>query len=418
MCIRDSQWQNRTWYVSGNFVMSEVSGSEDAISRTQSSITHLFDRVDADHLDFDPSKRRLSGTGGNLQFGRASGNWRFETGGTWGSPELELNDLGFQLRSDDFRYYSWLSYRTTKPLEKIRSFQVNHTQLLAYDFGGNLNEMALNMNGWVHLNSNWWINGRVNYKPVNFSNFALRGGPRLRSSQEIMYRQGVISDSRKKFRFTANHQFTTALDDSYRTFQVDGTITYQPTNALQVSLSPTYTINRDQFQYVSELDFNGVPRYLNGQIDQRTLQFPLRVDYIITPDVSIQYWGQPYISRGRYKSYKLVDDPVAKVFEDRFISIGGEQLADIDGSVSVDEDLNGEVDYSFFRPDFSFVQWRSNLVLRWEYIPGSELFAVWTQDVTRFGNTQDSLFQGLRGEILNNKPQNIFLIKATYRFMK
>ena len=30
-------------------------------------------------------------------------------------------------------------------------------------------------------------------------------------------------------------------------------------------------------------------------------------------------------------------------------------------------------------PDFSIVQFNSNLVVRWEYVPGSELFLVWSQ---------------------------------------
>jgi hypothetical protein len=82
----------------------------------------------------------------------------------------------------------------------------------------------------------------------------------------------------------------------------------------------------------------------------------------------------------------------------------------------VDEDLNGVPDFSFSQPDFSFVQFRSNLVVRWEYIPGSEIFLVWSQGVTGSGDPNNNLFDNLDNQILGQKKDNTFLIKATYRF--
>ncbi|MEQ8362017.1 MAG: DUF5916 domain-containing protein [Cyclobacteriaceae bacterium] len=412
------QWDNRTWYLTGNIVLSQVSGSQTAIANTQSSITHLFNRVDANYLMFDNSRTSMMGTGGNLQFGKASGNWRFETGATWRSPELELNDLGFQLRSDDIRHYSWISYRTTSPQKKVRSYQINYTHLFSQDFGGNLNEISLGLNGWSNLNNNAWINGGANYKPINYSNYALRGGPRLRTSPEISLGGGLTSDSRNKLRFSVNYSFTSAVDDSYSSSNVNGSITYQPFNALQISLQPSYTKNADKLQYVSESSFDTDPRYINAHISQRILQFPIRLDYILTPDISIQYWGQPFISKGTYHDYKYVTNTTAKQFEERYNIYSPEQLTSSDGVYSVDEDGDGINDYSFSDPAFSFVQWRSNFVFRWEYIPGSQIFLVWSQDITQFGNPNDPIISSLRSGITETQPQNIFLVKLTYRFVK
>ncbi len=57
------------------------------------------------------------------------------------------------------------------------------------------------------------------------------------------------------------------------------------------------------------------------------------------------------------------------------------------------------------------------LVLRWEYIPGSELFLVWSQGVKSSVSSSDGLFEGFETGILDERPQNIFLLKATYRFI-
>jgi hypothetical protein len=118
--------------------------------------------------------------------------------------------------------------------------------------------------------------------------------------------------------------------------------------------------------------------------------------------------------------YKFITNAQANNFEDRFQEYNNTQLTldDENGVYLVDENLNGSTDYSFDKPDFSFVQFRSNLVVRWEYIPGSEIFLVWSQGVTGSGNPDEGLFTGLDEQILGQEKNNTFLIKATYRFRR
>ncbi len=410
------QWQNRRYYTGGSLVFSRVSGSQQAILNTQRSIRHLFQRSDADYVDIDTSRTALSGSGGNLQIGKASGNWRFETGATWHSPELELNDLGFQIRADDIRHYGWASYRTTKPLKRIRQFTVNYTQLAAFDYGGNLNDITLNINGWVHLKNNWWINGALFSTPLSYSNTVLRGGPRMRLEESLGYRNGIISDSRRQIRLTLNHSGEWGSEGAHRTHEIQGNLTWQPTNALQLSVIPRLRFHRNRLEYVTTRSFESQARFIAANLDQHTFELPLRLDYILLPNLSIQYWGQPFISRGRYQHFKYVSDPLASNFRDRFTQID-EQLSFANGVYSADENGDGNSDYQFSNPDFAFIQWRANLVLRWEYIPGSELFLVWSQDLSRFGDASQTLYDGLDSNILDKQPQNIFLIKATYHLM-
>ncbi len=46
---------------------------------------------------------------------------------------------------------------------------------------------------------------------------------------------------------------------------------------------------------------------------------------------------------------------------------------------NVDENVDGKTDYTFEKNDFNVKQFLSNLVIRWEYSPGSTLFLVWSQ---------------------------------------
>ena len=140
------------------------------------------------------------------------------------------------------------------------------------------------------------------------------------------------------------------------------------------------------------------------------------MDYILTPTLSLQYWGQPFISRGVFDNFKYVTDPTASQFGNRFSIYGANQINLESGRYSIDEDLDGNFDYSFGQPDFAFVQWRSNLVLRWEYTPGSELYVVWSQDASNFGDFNQGLTESLSTNIRD--VNNIFLLKLTYRFLR
>ncbi len=412
------QWNNRDWYVGGSMVWSHVLGSPEAILRTQESIAHLFQRVGASHVEVDPERTSLSGTGGNAQLGKVgNGHWRFESGGTWRSPELELNDIGFQRQADDIRHYPWVAYQSLKPDKTFRRVGINYNHWAVWDFGGYLNNIRFNTNSFQNWTNNWFTNIGFNYAPLQYSNFALRGGPRLRISPELSFWNGINTDSRKKLRFRVFHNGRKAADNSYWRYSIEAGFSYQPTNALQLSVFPNFTRNEDQLQFVDNLEVEGSPRYLNGTISQETFSMSLRLNYTINPNLTIQYWGQPFISNGLYSDFKTVTDPLADRFENRIRQYGPDEIALADEVYSVDENGDGQADFSFGNPDFSFVQFRSNLVVRWEYIPGSELFLVWSQDLTTSGDPGDPLLSGLESNIFGNAiPRNTILLKATYRF--
>lgn len=413
------QWKERVWYVGGDVVFSRVNGSTEAITNTQESIRHLFNRVGADYLSLDTNKTSLTGTGGNIQLGKiGSGNWRFETGGTWRSPELELNDVGFQRRADDIRHYTWIGYQTLKPTKTFRRVGMNYNHWSVWDFGGNHNNLAFNTNSWQNWANNWFTNIGFNYTAKQYSNFALRGGPRLRQSPAMSFWNGYNTDRRKKVRFSVFHRGSKSTDNSTSNYNIDFGVTYRPIDALSISVNPEYGINKNKLQYIDNIAINGETTYLNGTINQRTLSMSLRLNYTINPNLTIQYWGQPFISRGRYSDFKAVTNPMAASFNDRITPYNSNQISFADNVYSVDSNLDNVVDFSFDKPDFSFVQFRSNLVVRWEYIPGSEIFLVWSQDLSQSGNPQSELFNDLGDSIFNDeKSHNIFLIKATYRFV-
>lgn len=411
-------WKNRKYYAEGNLVLSHVMGSKEAITATQTSLTHLFNRVDADHVSVDPNRTSLTGTGGKIEAGKASsGHWRYNGGFVWRSPELELNDIGFLRQADDMKQYFNLNYQTLKPFGNFRRIGANFNQFTTYDFEGNYNRIQYRVSGNAQFQNNWWTDIGFIHKPRIFTNTILRGGPRYRFSDENINFWFFGTDERKKLRTSAGYVYSFAKQNNFSFLEISGDVTYQPTNAIRVSIGPRYTKNPSKTQYVTETDFNGTPRYILASIDQQSLSASVRVNYTINPNLTLQFYGEPFIARGRYNKFKYVNNPVADDLYDRFNQYDNNQISLNNGVYEVDEDTDGIVDYTIGNPDFSFVQFRSNLVLRWEYIPGSEIFLVWSQGTTGFANPGESLISGLNDQIIKQQPENIFLIKATYRFL-
>ncbi|MEZ4934799.1 MAG: DUF5916 domain-containing protein [Saprospiraceae bacterium] len=145
------------------------------------------------------------------------------------------------------------------------------------------------------------------------------------------------------------------------------------------------------------------------------------MNYNITPDLTIQYYGQPFIFRPKFKHFGYVADALNKDFDKRFSRFENNQIRynEVEAIYEVDENVDGQTDYSFALPDFNFVQFRSNLVMRWEYVPGSTIFLVWSQNNSpdAFGDLNTPVVNSLFDNVFSEKAHNIFLVKFTYRFL-
>ncbi len=411
-------WKNRTYYIQGAMSFSHVTGTKEAIEITQRSLTHLFQREDASHVDVDPNRTSLTGTGGNFEIGKGGGgDWRYNFGGNWKSPELELNDIGFLRQADDIRQYANVRRLFNKPTSWFRRANLGFELSTAYDFEGNYNRIQYEIGGFVNFTNNWFADFGAAHKPRIFVNTFLRGGPRWRYNEENFGYLFVGTDQRKRLSTTVGYVDSRAKQDNFSLKRYELRFRYQPINSLSMSLNLQYEQNPSKTQYVDQLDFGDSKRYILGAIDNESFSATLRVNYNINPNLTIQYYGQPFIFKANFSDFNYVNNASAEDLNDRITRYNGNQISFQDGVYRVDEDVNGTVDYAFGNPDFAFVQFRSNLVARWEYIPGSEIFLVWSQGITGFGDVNDS-FNGIANDqIFNQKPENTFLIKATYRFV-
>ena len=415
------QWKNRTWYFAINSVMSHVEGSKASILKTQRAIPHLFQRVDASHVSIDSTKTSLTGSGGDIKFGKAGqGHLRFETGITWRSPELELNDLGFMREADDIQNYAGVTYSSLKPFGLFRKGVLTYKHWVKWDFEGNLNYIDWDVEARGTFKNNWNTTFGFFHQPHIYSKSLLQGGPRIYLPDQYGAWWALESDSRKKLSFGIDGWTKTGSTDSYFLLENGLKIIYQPLNQLSLSISPRYNMIRHRLQYNETIDFNGLSRYIMSKLDQDTFRVAIRLNYTINPNLSVQYYAEPYISKGLYSNFSYMNNPLSKSQSDQLLIYDDSRIYPdtmINPSVyNIDETLDGTVDYSFRNPNFSFAQFRSNLVVRYEYKPGSEIFLVWAQGITDYGSPKGNLYNSFDNQVLNKQPHNTFLIKATYRF--
>jgi hypothetical protein len=240
---------------------------------------------------------------------------------------------------------------------------------------------------------------------------ALRGGPALRKNPVSSLTALLTTDPRKRLRFTltanAARDFTAGMISGSAV--VGATI--QARSNLDVFLGPAWSGRIDPMQYVAEADDGaGHSHYVLGTIHETTASLTARVNWALTSYLSLQVYAQPFVVSGRYSQLKDVDNPAAERFADRFHILQSNEYTISDGTVFVDHAGM----YSFARPDFRLGQLRSNVVLRWEYRPGSTVFVLWSHGQT--STSDDGRFQLGRnlGDLIKASEDNLVMIKVNY----
>ncbi len=410
-------WKNRMYYVSARGLFSHVTGTKGSISNTQLSSERYYQREDNHHTEFDPDRTALTGTGGQLVVGKKSGNLTADLGVLWSSPGLELNDIGFLAQTDDIFQWFWMGYRVLQPKGITRWQRYNINQWQEYDFGGRNLDEGYNFNLHEEFKNFWQAGTGFTYVVRSASNADLRGGPSIQYPGYYNLFLYTSTDRRKKLRADIEWDFTIGREQFRQSSSLYTNLTYRPIDALNLSVSPSISYNNNHLQYVATADAEGTPRYVVSEIDQTVGRLVVRATYMLTPNLSIEYYGQPFGASGKYQNYKSITDADAAEYSNRFVAIPTSSLTALGSGFMVDEDNDGINDYGFNRPDFNFGQFRSNMVIRWEYIPGSTLFLVWTQEKNGAFFDEGGPLHKRYSFDFPQKGQNIFLVKFTYRFV-
>ncbi|HLA13750.1 MAG TPA: DUF5916 domain-containing protein, partial [Gemmatimonadaceae bacterium] len=411
------QWSQRTFTLQGFLAGSHVRGEPGVIAATQRLPYHYFQRPDADHLEYDPTRESLSGLAGSLSLAkRFNRNWWGRTRVNTMTPGYEVSDLGFQRRADRVDKEVIVEWGESRPrgIFRRRGAYFNGLSEHNYDWENISNRIfggayAQFMNYWsADVNLQTSLAGTVDDRLT-------RGGPAAYRPGFSSFSFEIESDERSRtvYEIGAFVQRGRAGDVA----QIFSEFTFKPAPHWDVSLEPSFSRSNSAAQYLLRLEDPAATntygqRYVFARLDQNVFAVDTRVNYTFTPGLSLQVFMQPFIAAGNYGPPKEFARPGA--FE--FLEYGRDIGEIANGRVYPTGQASGGPSFELPAPDFNVRSLRGNAVARWEWRPGSTMYLAWQQTRSDFEPIGDFEFRRDLRELFRTSPDNIFLVKVSYWF--
>ncbi|MHB1327523.1 MAG: DUF5916 domain-containing protein [Gemmatimonadales bacterium] len=415
------RWRRNTYQLSGNVGVSRVAGSAEAIALTQLASARYYQRPDQDYVTLDPSRTSLSGYTAQVQLDKLGGDWTYGVGLNASSPGFEINDAGFQLEADRIRLVSLVTRNWVRPTRLSRraslGLRLNHF----VNFGGDGPGPAFDAIASLSTHALSSLSLSAGYQLPGQDDRATRGGPLIRAPGKVNATAIYSLDSRKVVSGRLRAQWS-AADDGTDTFLGEIRTVIQTRPGHSVSITPIYTRqNYRAFYTAGYADQTATEtfgrRYVFAPLVQQGLAVQTRLEFYFTPALSLQLYAEPFVASARFAS----PEQLLRARGGDFAQFGSGSSTLVrnpdNGTMTIDADGGGPAPaFTYSDPSFSIRSLRSNVVLRWEYRPGSTLFLVWNQN--RANLDRDPRFRALRdlGNIFGDDMRNVLLVKGNYYF--
>ena len=395
---------------------SRVEGDPTAIARLQRGSAHYFQRPDQDHVSYDPTRTSLTGGTASLRLDKNAG--RFTLAGiqlSARSPEFDINDAGQMRSGDDIDFNADIQLRDTKPNKYVRYFQFGTSGVAGWNYGGVQQYLRFTENMQFTLHNFWRATGRVVVHRRSLSDDLTRGGPLMGTPNAYTLTAQLTSRPNVPTTWNARTEY---FDDEFGGWRWDAStgLSTRPAPQWQASVDPTYSHSVDGRQYVmtradgSDATFG--QRYVFGFIERSTLSARFRLNYAFTPNFTVEAYAEPFAASGRY--YDFGELPAARSRSLRTYGAPGTGTTISENPAGVSTVTDGATTFTIPQLDFNRLSFRSNLVLRWEWLPGSTAFLIWQQS----RQEEEKVGQLINPRDVWNSTQvagdNFFVVKVSY----
>ena len=389
-----------TYEISGSVDYSRVRADPRAMTELQRNAVHYYQRPDAD-LPLDSNRTLLTGDAQELSIGKVGGkHFMFNSAYSRRSPGFEVNDMGYLQRADQQSWSTWGGFFDRQERYFYKRFQWNWNWWQYWTTKSLPLEAATNTNLHITFKNNWgWhMGGTLGQLGTTYDDRAARGGPAIRQDKYIAPWFFINGDDRRSIVPYFNANFFRGNDGRSWSTSFGPNFDLKMLRRFSSSLAFNWSHNvRDNQWYGLNADTLGVDRYTFAHLDQTTTSATMRLNYTFTPNVSLQAYAQPFVSKGTYTNVRALSaTPRAEQYDDRFATFADSSITNDPGG-------------------FNFKALQSNVVFRWEYAPGSTLFAVWNHGRQGYDGIEGSnSFQGDVRDLMRLHPSNTFLIKMSY----
>jgi hypothetical protein len=332
---------------------------------------------------------------GQAGIGKIAGDrLRFNSTSWFKTPGFDINDLGFLRRADEMGLSNWVQFRRITPWKGLREFYLNVNQWALWNFDRDRTALGGNVNFNLRTSGNHRVWFGLNREGEAVDDRATRGGPVVIQNAGVFAWHSFSTDDRKSVQ--AGYDLEGGGDGlGSSNLAFSPSVRLRPSAALSFTVGLRLARNVNDAQWienvVSGLADDAQAHYVFGHLGQTTVSATLRVNYTITPTLSIQLYGQPFVSAGDYAGFKELVNGRAGSYGDRYAPYA------YTGS-----------------PNFNYKSFRTTNVLRWEYRPGSTLFVVWQQGREEVSDRGDFRFGRDFGDIFRASGRNVFMVKMAH----
>ena len=411
------RFANRTYALQGWLGGSHIGGTPEAMRWAQYSSVRYYQRPDQDYVTFDPDRTSLAGYAGELAFRKIAGEWLYGFEASMISPGFEMNDAGFQTIADIYSLTLGGTRRWVEPGRYFRSASLTLGGSERRNFGNLVFQRQISLRGNGQTIGFHSLRGSLRYEMQTLNHRTTRGGPAMTNPANWGGNLWFNTDGRKRVSGGLSVNFSGDAAGSY-SVSAGPTLFGRGEGLFSWSIRPNFTKSWNAAFYVTQAEDEWARstfgrRYVFAELEQSAIDVTIRMDLALTPRMTLQVYGQPFVATGDYENFMGLNAPRTYDFfrygegMTTIVRSDDYYIADVDGFGLADP-------IRFINPDFRTRSFRSNVVLRWEYLPGSTLFLVWSQD--RADWVRDPAFDGIGDlqRLFSDPMRNVFLIKASY----
>ena len=389
-----------TYEITGSLDASRVEGSRSAMLLTQTDGVHGYQRPDAG-LPLDSNRTTLDGDAEEIAIEKIGGkHLMFQSALQRHSSGFDVNDLGYLRRADQTTWNTWVGFFDRTKRSWYNRFQWNNNWWQYWTTSGLPLEAAYNTNFHITLKNNAGLHfgGTIGQLGTTYDDRGARGGPAIRQDSYFAPWAFISGDDRHSVVPSVSLNWNRSNEGRSRATSVSPEIDWKAHGRFSsaFSLGWSHAINNDQW-FGSFSDAAAATHYTFAHLDQTTTSATVRLNYTFTPNVSLQVYMQPFVSKGTYTDVRqLSATPRAANYDARYATYGDTSVTNNPGG-------------------FNFKEFQSNVVFRWEYQPGSTLFVVWNEGRQGYGSAAgNDSFGGDVRNLMRLHPANTLLVKLSY----